>query len=180
MLGVLTFFGVLLTDVLEGMMMGLLASLVWFVYKSTKPHLASLGRAPGRDDVFLDISRHPEIPPVPGLLILRLNSPLFYANAQTVRDRTKVLVDQADPPVRAVIIDAVAQDDLDVTSAEMLKKLYAELQERGVVVYLAEVHAPVLEFSRRVGLDVVIADDHIFPTVSEAVAAFEEFPSRSS
>ena len=179
-LGVLTFFGVLLTDVLEGMMMGLLASLVWFVYKSTKPHLASLGRAPGRDDVFLDISRHPEIPPVPGLLILRLNSPLFYANAQTVRDRTKVLVDQADPPVRAVIIDAVAQDDLDVTSAEMLKKLYAELQERGVVVYLAEVHAPVLEFSRRVGLDVVIADDHIFPTVSEAVAAFEEFPSRSS
>ena len=49
LLGVLTFFGVLLTDVLEGMMMGLLASLVWFIYKSTRPHLASLGRAPGPD-----------------------------------------------------------------------------------------------------------------------------------
>jgi sulfate permease, SulP family len=172
-LGILTFFGVLFFDVLEGMMIGLLASLVWFIYRSTRPHLASLGRAPGRTDLFFDISRHPEIPPIPGLLILRLNSPLFYANAQTVRDQMKALVDEADPPLRAVIVDTVAQDDLDVTSAEMLKKLYTELKERGIVVYLAEVHAPVLEFSRRVGLDVVIADDHIFPTVPEAVAAYE-------
>jgi SulP family sulfate permease len=179
-LGVLTFFGVLFFDVLEGMMIGLLASLVWFIYKSTKPHLASLGRAPGRTDLFFDISRHPEIPPIPGLLILRLNSPLFYANAQSVRDRTMVLVDEADPPLRAVIIDTVAQDELDVTSAEMLKKLYEELQRRGITVYLAQVHAPVREFARRVGLDVVIADDHIFPTVSEAVAAYEESTRRSS
>jgi MFS superfamily sulfate permease-like transporter len=179
-LGVLTFFGVLFFDVLEGMMIGLLASLVWFIYKSTKPHLASLGRAPGRTDLFFDISRHPEIPPIPGLLILRLNSPLFYANAQSVRDRTKVLVDEADPPLRAVIIDAVAQDELDVTSAEMLKKLYEELQHRGITVYLAQVHAPVAEFARRVGLDAVIADDHVFPTVTEAVAAFEELTRRAS
>ena len=179
-LGVLTFFGVLFFDVLEGMMIGLLASLVWFIYKSTKPHLSSLGRAPGRTDLFFDISRHPEIPPIPGLLILRLNSPLFYANSQSVRDRTMVLVDEADPPLRAVIIDTVAQDELDVTSAEMLKKLYEELQRRGITVYLAQVHAPVREFARRVGLDVVIADDHVFPTVSEAVAAFEESTRRSS
>jgi sulfate permease, SulP family len=179
-LGVLTFFGVLFFDVLEGMMIGLLASLVWFIYKSTKPHLASLGRAPGREDVFLDISRHPEIQPIPGLLVLRLNSPLFYANAQSVRDRTTALVDEAGPALRAVIIDAVAQDDLDLTSAEMLKKLYEELQKRGVAVYLAQVHAPVLEFARRVGLDVVIADDHVFPTVAEAVAAYEESTRRSS
>jgi high affinity sulfate transporter 1 len=179
-LGILTFFGVLFFDVLEGMMIGLVASLVWFIYKSTKPHLSSLGRAPGRTDLFFDISRHPEIPPIPGLLILRLNSPLFYANSQSVRDRTMVLVDEADPPLRAVIIDTVAQDELDVTSAEMLKKLYEELQRRGITVYLAQVHAPVREFARRVGLDVVIADDHVFPTVSEAVAAFEESTRRSS
>jgi SulP family sulfate permease len=178
-LGVLTFFGVLFFDVLEGMMIGLLASLVWFIYKSTKPHLASLGPAPGRQDVFLDVSRHPEIPPIPGLLILRLNSPLFYANAQTVRDQMKAMVDEADPPLRAVIIDAVAQDDLDLTSAEMLKKLYTELEERGIEVYLAEVHAPVLEFARRVGMDTVIADDHVFATVAEAVAAYEESARRS-
>ena len=172
-LGFLTLFGVLLTDVLQGMMMGLVASLVWFIYKATKPHLASLGRAPGAKDVFFDIARHPEDVPIPGLLILRLNSPLFYANAQSVRDRVKAVVEETEPTPRAVIFDAVAQDELDVTSAEMLKKLFAELRQQGIEIYLAEVHAPVLEFARRAGVLDHIADDHIFPTVPAAVAAFE-------
>jgi SulP family sulfate permease len=173
LLGVLTFFAVLLTDVLQGMMTGLLASLVWFIYKATKPHLATLGRVPDTKDVFTDISRHPEDTPVPGLLILRLNGPLFYANAQSVRDHVKSLLDEADPPLRAVLFDAVVQDDLDVTSAETLKKLFVELQQRGMEIYLAEVHAPVREFSRRVGVLDLVAEDHIFPTVPLAVAAFE-------
>ena len=172
-LGLLTLFGVLLTDVLQGMMMGLVASLVWFIYKSTKPHLASLGRAPGSKDVFSDVARHPEDVPIPGLLILRLNSPLFYANAQSVRDHIKAVVEETEPRPRAVIFDAAAQDDLDVTSAEMLKKLFAELRQHGIEIYLAEVHAPVLEFSRRAGVLDQIAEDHILPTVSAAVAAFE-------
>jgi SulP family sulfate permease len=173
-LGLLTFFGVLLTDVLQGMMIGLLASLVWFIYRSTKPHLASLGRVPGDGDVFSDIFRHPDNVPVPGLLILRLDSPLFYANAQSVRDRVGILMESADPPPRALLIDAGAQDELDVTSAEILKKLYVGLQSEGIAVYLAEVRAPVLEFGRRAGLLDVISEDHIFPTVSAAVAAFED------
>ena len=172
-LGFLTLFGVLLTDVLQGMMMGLVASLVWFIYKSTRPHLASLGRAPGSKDVFSDISRHPEDVPISGLLILRLNSPLFYANAQGVRDRIKALAQATEPSPRAVIFDAAAQDDLDVTSAEMLKKLFAELTQQGIEIYLAEVHAPVLEFGRHAGLLDHIPEDRIFPTVPAAVAAFE-------
>jgi len=172
--GVLTFLAVLLTDVLQGMMTGLVASLVWFTYKSTKPHLATLGRVPDTKDVFTDISRHPEDTLVPGLLILRLNGPLFYANAQSVRDHVKSLVDDADPPPRAVLFDAAAQDDLDITSADTLKKLFAELQQRGIEIYLAEVHAPVLDFGRRVGLLDLVAEDRIFPTVPLAVAAFEE------
>jgi sulfate permease, SulP family len=173
-LGVLTFFGVLLTDVLQGMMIGLLASLLWFIYRSTRPHLASLGRVPGQLNVFTDITRHPENLRVPGLLILRLDSPLFYANAESVRDRTKALVDAADPRPRALLIDAVAQDDLDMTSADILKKLYMELRHEGIEVYLAEVHAPVLEFGRRAGLADVVPEDHVFPTIAAAVEAFEK------
>ena len=173
LLGVLTFFALLLSDVLQGMMVGLIASLIWFIYKATKPHLASLGRAVGGKDVFSDITRHPEDTPVPGLMILRLNGPLFYANAQSVRDRVKALLDEADPRPRAVLFDAVAQDDLDITSADTLKKLFAEMQQRGVEIYLAEVHLPVREFGDRVGLLETIGEDHIFPTVPLAVAAFE-------
>ncbi len=179
LLGVLTLFGVLLTDVLEGMMMGLLASLVWFIYRSTRPHLASLGRAPGQKDVFTDITRHPGSIPVPGLLIVRFNSPLFYANVETMRDRVMLLLDETDPPPRAVLFDAVAQDALDVTSADVLRKLFEELRRRGLEIYVAEVHAPVLDFARRAGLMDVIAEDHMFRTLPAAVEAFEEASSAS-
>jgi high affinity sulfate transporter 1 len=173
-LGVLTLFGVLLTDVLEGMMIGLLASLLWFIYRATQPHLASLGRVPGHPDVFTDISRHPENLRIPGLLILRLNAPMFYANSQTVHDKTMALVDEEDPPPQAVLIDAITQDALDVTSAEVMAKVFAELKERGIEVFIAEMHAPVREFQRKMGPSVdLVPEDHIFPTVPAAVEAFE-------
>ena len=162
-LGGFALLGVLFIDVLEGMMIGLVASLLWFIYRSTRANLSSLGRASGARDVFSDISRHPDDVPVPGLMILRLNSPLFYANAHSVRDRVMALVDDAVPPPRALLLDLAAQDDLDVTSAEMLKKLFAELQRGGLTVYLAEVHAPVREFGRRVGLLDVIPEDTSTP-----------------
>ena len=173
-LGVLTFFGVLLTDVLEGMMIGLVASLIWFIYRAARPHVASLGRVPGHPDVFTDISRHPENLRVPGLLILRLNAPMFYANSQNVHDKTITLVDEEDPPPRAVLIDAIAQDALDVTSAEVMAKVFAELRARGIEVFVAEVHAPVREVLRKIGTSAdLMPDDHIFPTLPSAVEAFE-------
>ena len=67
--GVLAFAGVILIDVLEGMMIGLLASLAFVVYRSSKPHLSSLGRVPGVAGAYADLVRHPENEPVPGVLI---------------------------------------------------------------------------------------------------------------
>jgi MFS superfamily sulfate permease-like transporter len=173
-LGFLTLFSVLLIDVLQGMLIGLGASLIWFIYRSVRPHLpASLGRAPVNKDVFSDVSRHPENVPVPGLLILRLDSPLYYANSQGVRDRIRNLIDSTEPSPRALLLDLAAQDELDVTSADMLKKLFAELGQRGLAVYLADVHVPVREFAKRAGLFDTITEDHVFPTVPAAVTAFE-------
>ena len=85
--GVLTFAGVLLIDVLQGMLIGLLASLAFVIYRSSRPHVASLGRIPGADGAYSDLCRHPEDLAVPGVLIVRLDGPLYYANALTVRDR---------------------------------------------------------------------------------------------
>lgn len=73
--GVLACAGVLLIDVLEGMLIGLLASLAFVIYRSSKPHLSSLGRVPGIEGAYSDLGRHPENEPVPGVLIVRLDTP---------------------------------------------------------------------------------------------------------
>jgi SulP family sulfate permease len=172
-LGVLTLLGVLFIDVLEGMIIGLVASVLLVLYNSSRPHLASLGRIPGIPGAYSDLNRHPENTAVPGILIVRLDAPIYYANALTVREWIKALVADTQPPPHAVVMDAAGQDSLDITSAEALKGLLVELKEKGIDYYIAEVHAPVREFGQRSGLLEVIGEDHIFPTVNAAVRYIE-------
>jgi MFS superfamily sulfate permease-like transporter len=171
--GVLALLGVLLIDVLEGMVIGLVASLIFVVYKSSRPHLSSLGRIPGIPGAYSDLTRHPENSPVPGVVILRLDAPIYYANALTVRDRAKVLIKQSQQPLRVVVLDATGQDELDITSADVLRGFIVDLKTKGIAIYIAELHAPVREFAKHVGLLDVIGEDHIFPTVETAVAYSE-------
>jgi high affinity sulfate transporter 1 len=170
-LGALTFAGVILVDVLEGMLLGLILSVLLMVYRSSRPHLSRLGRVPNAPGAYSDLGRHPENVPVPGLLILRLDAPLYYANALTVAEEVKRLVAEASPRPSAVLFEAATQDDLDITSAEVLKSLYSGLKEQGIDIYLAEVHAPVWEFAGRMGLTELVGADHIYPTVDAAVQA---------
>ncbi|MCU0505259.1 MAG: SulP family inorganic anion transporter [Chloroflexi bacterium] len=170
--GVLALAGVVFIDVLQGMMIGLLASLAFVVYRSSRPHLSSLGRVPGAPGAYSDLARHPEDVPVPGVLIARLDAPMYYANALTARDRLKAMVREATPPPSAVVLDAEGQDDLDITSAEVLKGLFTELRASGIEIYVANVHAPVLERARATG--VLEVADHVLPTVELAVRAAEE------
>jgi sulfate permease, SulP family len=172
-LGVITLFGVLLVDVLEGMIIGLVASVLLVLYQSSRPHIAVLGRVPGIPGAYSDLERHPENSAVPGVIILRLDAPIYYASALTVRGRMKALVDEAGPSLRAVVLDAAGQDSLDITTAEVLKGLVAELKAKGIDYYVAELHAPVREFGQRAGLPKLIADDHIFPTLDAAVRFIE-------
>ena len=171
--GVLALAGVLLIDVLEGMVIGLVVSLLFVVYRTSRPHVASLGRVPGVPGAFSDLNRHPENTPVPGVLIVRLDAQVYYANALTVRDLVKTMIAEMEAPPRAVIFDASAQDEIDVTSTEVIKSLFKELHGRGIQVYLAEVHAPVLDQGRKTGLLESIGEDHVFPTVDLAVRSIE-------
>jgi MFS superfamily sulfate permease-like transporter len=148
------------------------------IYQSSRPHVASLGRVPGIPGTYSDLNRHPENTLVPGILIVRLDAPMYYANALTVRERVKALLAEAQPPPRAVVMDAAGQDSLDITSADVLKGLVVELKEKGIDYYVAELHGPVLEFGQRTELVEVIGEDHIFPTVDAAVR-FIEASSRS-
>jgi sulfate permease, SulP family len=170
---VLAFAGVLLIDVLEGMIIGLVASLIFVVYKSSRPHVSSLGRVPGVPGAYSDLGRHPEDAPVPGVLIVRVDGPMYYANALTIRDRVKEMIAAMEAPPRAVIIDSSAWDQLDVTSTDVIRSLVKELRGNGIAVYFADVHAPVLEYTRKTGLLDFIGEDHVFPTVDLAVRSLE-------
>ena len=170
--GVAALLGVLLIDVLEGMIIGLGASLLFAVYRSSRPHVASLGRVPGEPLVFSDLTRHPENTPVPGVLIVRPDQPLYYANWRSVRDRVKSLIEEVASPPRAVIFDSSNQDEIDFTSTTGLAGLVKELAGQGIEVYFVGVHAPILE-QDKTGLLAPILEGHVFPTMDAAVRHVE-------
>jgi sulfate permease, SulP family len=173
-LGLATLLGVITIDVLPGLLIGVISMLLLVVYSASRPHLAVLARSPDVRGAWGDVVRHPDYEGVPGLLVLRLEGPAFYANATLVRDGVKRLVGAADPVPRAVILDAGANYDLDITTAEVLDQLIGTLRTAGVDFALAEARRPVVERARRTGLaDLVqlVGEDRVFHTIDEAVQA---------
>jgi high affinity sulfate transporter 1 len=171
--GVLALAGVLFVDVLQGMIVGVAASLLFVVYESSRPHVSILGRVPGVPGAYSDLTIHPENIAVPGVLILRVDGQLYYANALTLRDRVRAITAKMEPPPRAVILDSSAWYDIDVTSSDTLKGMVSELHKKGHDLYLAEVHASLLEAARKTGLLESIGEDHVFTTVELAVRSIE-------
>ncbi len=95
-LGLLTFAGVIFIGVLEGMLVGLVFSMLLIIYRSSLPHLSQLGKVPDDPGAYTDVSRHPENALVPGVVILRIDSPIYYGNALTVRDTILDMIKRSD------------------------------------------------------------------------------------
>ena len=168
-LGLATLLGVITIDVLPGLVIGVVSMLLLVVYNASRPHLGILGRVPGVAGAYGDVGRHPDYQRIAGLLVIRLESPLFYANAGPVRDRVKHLVGSSDPLPRAVVLDAGANAGLDITSAETLEQLVVELRAVGVDLALADVRQPVLAMMRRSSLLALIGEDRVYHTIDEAI-----------
>jgi sulfate permease, SulP family len=170
--GIGTGLGVVTLDVLPGLVIGVLSMLLLVVYNASRPHVSVLGRVPGVPDAYGDVDRHPDYQSVRGLLVLRLEAPLFYANASPVCEKIKRLAGSSDPAPRAVILDIGPNSDLDITSSEDLDELVGALHSAGIGFGLAEVRSPVIEAARRTALLATIGENRVYRTIDEAVAAF--------
>ena len=171
-LGMVTLMGVLLIDVLPGLIIGMVFSLLVVIYRSSRPSNSVLGQVPGAFGTYGDIKRHPENTTIPGLLIFRPDATMYFPNANEVRDHIRALVKTSKTPVRTVLIDMTANDELDITSVEMLENLAEQLHNEAIELLLAEVHEPVKEMVERSGLLKKIGTEQIFPTVDAAVQHF--------
>jgi sulfate permease, SulP family len=104
----------------------------------------------------------------PGVLVARIDGPLFFADADRFRTRIQELA-REDGPTTTVVIDADAVHLTDTDGADILIQVAHELRARGASLALAQVHPPTLALWRRAGLIDLIGDDAVFDTVREAV-----------
>jgi sulfate permease, SulP family len=176
-LGVLTFLGVVLIDVLVGMIIGVISAMLLVAYRSSRPHVAKLAAIPGAPGVYSDVGRHPENELVPGVLIVRLDAPLYFANAQSVQDRIDAFLAETVPSARALVIDAAGQDMLDVTASMAVASMARDLEARGIALFVAGLHEPIRVSLREHGfLD--LPDDRDLPTLDAAIEAARRYVSQ--
>jgi SulP family sulfate permease len=177
LLAVICFSGVLVFGILVGLVVAVVVSLLALVVRAYRPSSAVLGRAPeaSTDDTlrYRGVEDHPEVETFPGLVILRVDGELFFANARWFRETVRALVREQTPPVREVLVHAGAVPHLDTSAAAMLKELIAELGDGDVELDFARVTTSLYEDLDRNGIVALVGGDHFHETVAAGVAHFE-------
>lgn len=169
LLAIAAMVGVVTTDVLGGLVIAVLLSLVLLLLRASRPEVAILGRMPGERDVYVDLARHPEAIPPEGVLALRLGMPLYFFNASEARSQVLAQIKEQPTPPRVVVFDIGATADLDVTAVDVLARLNDELGERGISLALAA-KGGVRERLRHTGVMDRIGSDRVHMTLTEAVS----------
>lgn len=162
------FLGVLVFGVLQGIVITIGLSFIAFVNRSWRPYKAELGRVAGLRG-YHDLSRNPEGARVPGIVIVRFDAPLFFANGAIFDDWVRSRVRSAGPDVRTVILAAEPITDIDTTAADELVELDEYLEARGIRLVIAEMKSPVVDTLARYGLTGRFTSDRFAPTVGAAV-----------
>ncbi len=168
--------GVVLTAVLTGLLVAVGLSLMFLLYRASRPHVAVLGLMRGHGATYGDLARHADAEPVEGLVIVRLDAPLYFFNANVAKSQILDLVAARRPEPRGVLLDMAATADLDVTTTDMLFELLGDLHGRSVQVLLAQVKGSVRDRMRRTGLIAVLGEDRIYRSLSSAVEDFQRWP----
>ena len=165
------FAGVAVLGVLQGIAVAIGVALLTFIRRAWYPHTAELVRVDGLKG-YHDAGRHPEGRRVPGLVLYRFDAPLFFANADEFKERALELVASPRGKARWLVVTAEPITDIDATAAEMLTRLHADLEGRGVVLAFAELKGHVRERLARFGVVDLVGEGHVYRTVGEAVHAY--------
>jgi high affinity sulfate transporter 1 len=172
-LALVTFLGVALVGVVQGILLAVVLSLLAFLRRAWWPHDAILGRAVGVKG-YHDLGYYPGAQEIPGLVLYRFDAPLLFFNGDTFRERVLAAVRQAQPPASWVVIAAEPITDVDTTAGEALGLLIDSLAALGVTLAFAELKDPVKDRLRRYGLLARIGEARCYPTIGTAVHAYVE------
>jgi len=139
---VATLLATLALGVETGLLAGVGVSLALYLWRTSRPHIATVGLVPGTEH-FRNVLRHPVVVS-PALLSLRVDESLYFANARSLEDRVNDAV-AAQPALRHVVLQCSAINDIDASALESLEAIEHRLRDAGIALHLSEVKGPVMD-----------------------------------
>jgi high affinity sulfate transporter 1 len=172
-LAMVALLAVLTFEILAGLMIAVILSLLLLIAQAARPKLSVLGRDPRRI-AFGDVEHHPGYHLVPGLMIIRPDEGLWFANAEPLREAIVRRVFEADRPVQSVLLDLEMTFELDIPALDMLAKLKEELERYGTTLLLTRLHHEVRELLERSGVAEQIGRDNVAESITEGILLYLE------
>lgn len=166
----ITFFAVLLISIETGILVGAAASILLYLYRTSRPHMAVVGRI-DETEHFRNVLRH-DVTTYPNLLLIRVDESLYFPNMSYLEDH--ILSCIADcPQIESFVLICSAVNFIDSSALGTLETMHERLNDAGVGFYMAEVKGPVMDRLRKIGFVDKIGQDHIFLSTHQAVNALQ-------
>jgi sulfate permease, SulP family len=164
----LSFWATLGLGIERGIIVAVAASLLVVLSQTARPHTAVLGRVPGTTN-FRNIDRTPGAITIPGVIVLRVDAPLYFANADFLAETLREVEAAHPDELRVMILDFSSVTDLDSSADAVLGEIADSYAARGVEFYLAEVKGIILDVMRRSGFYARLGPARFFFSTNEAV-----------
>ena len=155
--------GVLIWGILAGVLLATLVTLLLLLKAASKPHVAFLGRVPGTR-VYTDLKRHPDNEEIDHTLIVRVESSIFYFNAEYIKEQILKKIYSEQGSLKTVILDLNSSPRVDIAGARFLKNLFIDLQAKNITLKIAEARSDVRDSLRSENLEILFG--HISRSVS--------------
>lgn len=176
-LAMIALLGVVFLDILPGLALSVVASLLRLIMYASKVEVAVLGAVDSCSRVWLNTTEHPQAIETPGVRVLRLDRPLFFANAEGFRARIDELR-RKEPKAKAVVLQMAGNMRLCVTGADMIASLARSMRGDGVQLAFVDPAPKVLQALRANGIFATGGEEHVYRSVDEAVAKLAGLPPK--
>ncbi|CAM8897794.1 unnamed protein product [Rhodiola kirilowii] len=177
LLWIITFSTTLFLGIEIGVLIGVGVSLAFVIHESANPHIAVLGRLPGTT-VYRNVQQYPEAYTYHGIVIVRIDSPIYFANISHIKDRLREYETAVDKSTRRgpevervyfVIIEMAPVTYIDSSAVQALKDLYQEYKSRDIQIAISNPNREVLLTLSKAGLVDLIGKEWYFVRVHDAV-----------
>lgn len=155
--------GVLIWGILTGVLLAAIITLLLLIKATSSPYVAFLGRIPGTNR-YSDLERHPENEIIKGILIVRIESPIFYFNVENIKEQLWEKINNEAHSLHTVLFDLSSSPSIDLAGVRFFKQLFMDLKAKNISLKVTEARAEVRDNLRAEGLEVLLG--HISRSVS--------------
>ncbi len=167
-----TFTGTLFLGIEEGILIGVVLSLGMLIYRTTRPHIAELGKIKG-SRFYKNVERFDDLESRDDILVVRFDARLYYANINFFKDKIEQFVAKKGPNLKLVILDGESINGVDSSAISALEDVIRELNEKSVAFNLVGVKGPLRDAFYKSHFIEKLGEDQFFMTIQDAVDEFD-------